>query len=170
MKNDTVAVVVPSMCSGRSIGSGRRAPDAESATPAAIDSTSGLRASREPTTLAPARNPGDSSRAYSSSAIVTATAASEVEAAASAASRSASGPGKAKITNGIPKKARLPKTVLTASSTNVPRANPNTRESTARTTAAPSTGRTPASTKRTLPRSRFISEMLATKSAGSANQ
>jgi hypothetical protein len=111
MKMATTDVVFPSMCRGSETGVGMSNPTREKHTPARIDIIRGFLKSLAPTRFTPPHfvNPSSLYNSRKTSDIVTLTVAMKAD--DKVAKRSPT-PGKANVTKGIPKKAKLPNIVL----------------------------------------------------------
>ena len=107
----TVEVVLPNMCKGCDTSGGISILINDNKIPKKIDRTSGFLESLFTTSFNPVSILGCWSRYNSSVVIEIGTLTMEIDAAANVATGSPV-PGKANVMNGIPKKAKLPKTVL----------------------------------------------------------
>jgi len=119
IKTATADVVPPSICKKVATGEGTSTPTTEIKMPATIEMIKGFLESLLATCFSPSIF-ADSPSLYNSRTVMeTAIAAMPMVAAAKVARCSICSEGKAKVTNGMPKKARLPKTVLNMSRYNV---------------------------------------------------
>jgi hypothetical protein len=113
MNTATAEVVPPAMCKNVDTGEGICNPYKDMIMPARIEIIKGFFARPLATCLSPSLFGDESSRYNSRSVIDIAIATIPIVAADKVAKRSVCSAGKAKVTNGIPKKARLPKIVVT---------------------------------------------------------
>jgi len=115
MKTATAEVVPPNTCKEVDTGEGSSTPTTDIKIPTTIDKINGFLESLAATCLAPSHADASPSLYNSSTMMEVAIATIPMEAAANVAKCSLCSELKAKVMKGIPKKARLPKTVLKTS-------------------------------------------------------